>query len=133
MDFQKYLDNLTNQLKAVNADIVEKQEELDKLNEFRTRIKGGMEVVKQIQSDNAETPVQNDLQKGIRQEVEQMARHGGDLDALWQCTNHHTTGRQGLGVPYNMNVLKENTYVTPKHLDHLWRLVTTPKGIGNQA
>jgi len=82
MDFQKYLDNLTNQLKAVNADIVDKQEELDKLNEFRTRIKGGIEVVKQIQSDNAETPKQNEIQEGIRQEVEQMARHGGDLDAL---------------------------------------------------
>ena len=35
MDFQKYIDNLHNQLKAVNADIVEKQEELDKLKEFR--------------------------------------------------------------------------------------------------
>ena len=83
MDFQKYLDNLTNQLKAVNADIVEKQEELDKLKEFRSRIKGGLEVVNQIESDNKpeeRPPLQ--LQQEIRQEVEQMARHGGDMDAL---------------------------------------------------
>ena len=83
MDFQKYLDNLENQLKAVNADIVEKQEELDKLKEFRSRVKGGMEVVKQIESDNKPAerePLQ--LQQEIRQEVDQMTRHGGDMDAL---------------------------------------------------
>jgi predicted nucleic acid-binding Zn-ribbon protein len=80
MEFQKYLDNLDNQLKAVNADIVEKQEELDKLKEFRSRIKGGVEVVKQIQSDASTTP----LQQEIRETVDKLAhdRHGGDLDAL---------------------------------------------------
>ena len=80
MEFQKYLDNLDNQLKAVNADIVEKQEELDKLKEFRSRIKGGMEVVKQIQSDAPANP----LQQEIRESVDKLAqgRHGGDLDAL---------------------------------------------------
>jgi|TARA_R100000084_G_scaffold104792_1_gene61703 DNA repair exonuclease SbcCD ATPase subunit len=83
MDFQKYLDNLTNQLKAVNADIVEKQEELDKLKEFRSRIKGGLEVVNQIESDNKpeeRPPLQ--LQQEIRNEIQELQRHGGDMDAL---------------------------------------------------
>jgi len=83
MDFQKYLENLESQLKAVNADIVEKQEELDKIKEFRTRIKGGIEVVKQIESDNKPAerePLQ--LQQEIRKEVDQMARPGGDMDSL---------------------------------------------------
>lgn len=83
MDFQKYLDNLTNQLKAVNADIVEKQEELDKLKEFRSRIKGGLEVVNQIESDNKpeeRPPLQ--LQQEIRQEIQELQRHGGDMDSL---------------------------------------------------
>jgi predicted nucleic acid-binding Zn-ribbon protein len=80
MEFQKYLDNLDNQLKAVNADIAEKQEELDKLKEFRLRIKGGIEVVRQIQSDAPTTP----LQQEIRETVDKLShdRHGGDLDAL---------------------------------------------------
>ena len=83
MDFQKYIDNLHNQLKAVNADIVEKQEELDKLKEFRSRIKGGLEAVNQIESDNkpAERPPLQ-LQQEIRREVDQMARPGGDMDKL---------------------------------------------------
>ena len=79
MDFQKYLDNLENQLKAVNADIIDKQEELDKLQEFRSRVKGGIEVVKQIQS---EVPQPSSLEQEIRNEVKQMARPGGDMDTL---------------------------------------------------
>ena len=74
MDFQKYLTNLDSQLKAVNADIAEKQEELDKLRDFRARIKGGIEVVKQIQSDSetpAAAPLQ--LQQEIRNTVNEMA------------------------------------------------------------
>ena len=79
MDFQKYLDNLENQLKAVNADIIEKQEELDKLKDFRSRVKGGIEVVKKIQSEVPQTP---SLEQEIRKEVSQMARPGGDMDTL---------------------------------------------------
>jgi|TARA_R100000231_G_scaffold67225_1_gene53954 predicted nucleic acid-binding Zn-ribbon protein len=79
MDFQKYLDNLENQLKAVNADIIDKQEELDKLQEFKLRVKGGIEVVKQIQS---EVPQPSSLEQEIRNEVKQMARPGGDMDTL---------------------------------------------------
>lgn len=76
MNFQKYLDNLDNQLKAVNADIIEKQEELDKLKDFRSRVKGGIEVVKQIQGDVPSTPNE------VKEAVNDMLRHGGDLDAL---------------------------------------------------
>ena len=79
MDFQKYLDNLENQLKAVNADIIDKQEELDKLQECKLRGKGGIEVVKQIQS---EVPQPSSLEQEIRNEVKQMARPGGDMDTL---------------------------------------------------
>jgi DNA repair exonuclease SbcCD ATPase subunit len=84
MEFQKYIDNLTNQLQLVNADIVEKQEELDKLKEFRSRIKGGMEVVKQIQTDLAEESAPLPLQQEIQQSIQELTqgRHGGDLDAL---------------------------------------------------
>jgi hypothetical protein len=84
MEFQKYIDNLTNQLQLVNADIVEKQEELDKLKEFRSRIKGGMEVVKQIQTDLAEESTPLPLQQEIQQSIQELTqgRHGSDLDAL---------------------------------------------------
>ena len=76
MNFQKYLDNLDNQLKAVNADIIEKQEELDKLKDFRSRVKGGIEVVKQIQGDVPSTPNE------VKEVVNDMLRHGGDMDSL---------------------------------------------------
>ena len=85
MDFQKYLTNLDSQLKAVNADITEKQEELDKLHDFRARIKGGVEVVKQIQSDCAtEASATGQLQQEIRESVNELTqgKHGGDMDAL---------------------------------------------------
>jgi predicted nucleic acid-binding Zn-ribbon protein len=82
MDFQKYIDNLHNQLKAVNADIVEKEEEMEKLKDFRARIKGGLEVVNQIKTDAESAPPPLQLQQEIRQEVEQMARHGSDMDTL---------------------------------------------------
>lgn len=76
MDFQKYLTNLDSQLKAVNSDIAEKQEELDKLHDFRARIKGGIEVVKQIQSDNPPPPVapKAPTREEIMQTVEELAQ-----------------------------------------------------------
>jgi len=75
MDFQKYKTNLTSQLTAVNADIVEKEEELEKLKEFRSRVKGGLEVVDQIEKDMstpATPPLQ--LQQDIRETVEELAQ-----------------------------------------------------------
>lgn len=75
MDFQKYKTNLSSQLTAVNADIVEKEEELEKLREFRSRVKGGLEVVNQIEKDMstpATPPLQ--LQQDIRETVEELAQ-----------------------------------------------------------
>ena len=78
MDFQKYRTNLTSQLTAVNAEIVEKEEELGKLKDFRIRVKGGLEVITQIESDISNsnqtptsTPIQ--LQQEIRETVEDLA------------------------------------------------------------
>ncbi len=78
MDFQKYKTNLTSQLTAVNAEIVEKEEELGKLKDFRIRVKGGLEVVNQIQSDMSNpnpTPssAPTQLQQEIRETVEDLA------------------------------------------------------------
>jgi len=78
MDFQKYLTNLESQLKAVNADITEKQEELDKLTEFRSRIKGGIEVVLQIQSDNPPVPTREDIRKTVDELAQIPAQQGDD-------------------------------------------------------
>ena len=81
MDFQNYLTNLDNQLKAVNADIAEKQEELDKLKEFRSRIRGGIEVVKQIQSDNPPVPTKESIRKTV-DELAQIPAQQGDGGAM---------------------------------------------------
>ena len=78
MDFQKYKTNLTSQLTAVNAEIVEKEEELGKLKDFRIRVKGGLEVITQIESDISNsnqtptsTPIQ--LQQEIRETIEDLS------------------------------------------------------------
>jgi septal ring factor EnvC (AmiA/AmiB activator) len=76
MDFQQYLTNLDSQLKAVNSDITEKQEELDKLKEFRSRIKGGIEVVKQIQSDSSPVPSKEDIRKSVQELAQLPAQQG---------------------------------------------------------
>ena len=81
MDFQQYLTNLDSQLKAVNSDITEKQEELDKLKEFRLRIKGGIEVVKQIQSDNPPVPTKESIRKTV-DELAQIPAQQGDGGAM---------------------------------------------------
>lgn len=78
MDFQKYKTNLTSQLTAVNAEIVEKEEELGKLKDFRIRVKGGLEVITQIESDISNSnptppPLPTQLQQEIRETVEDLA------------------------------------------------------------
>jgi septal ring factor EnvC (AmiA/AmiB activator) len=76
MDFQQYLTNLDSQLKAVNSDITEKQEELDKLKEFRSRIKGGIEVVKQIQSDAPPVSTKEEIRKSVQELAQLPAQQG---------------------------------------------------------
>lgn len=76
MDFSKYTNNLENQLKLVNADIMDKQEELEKLKEFRSRIKGGLEVINQIKTDNPQPPSlpTAPTREEIMQTVEELAQ-----------------------------------------------------------
>jgi hypothetical protein len=81
MDFQKYLTNLESQLKAVTVDIIEKEEELEKLKEFRSRIRGGLEVVKQIQSDNPPVPTKEDIRKTVK-ELSQLPAQQGEGGAM---------------------------------------------------
>jgi len=81
MDFAKYLANLENQLKMVNSDIMEKEEELQKLREFRSQVKGGIEVVKQIESDNPTVPTKEDIRKSV-QELAQIPAQQGDDPAM---------------------------------------------------
>jgi hypothetical protein len=76
MDFQKYLTNLESQLKAVTVDIIEKEEELEKLKEFRSRIKGGLEVVKQIQSDNPPVPSKEEIMRSVQELAQLPAQQG---------------------------------------------------------
>ncbi len=76
MNFQKYKTNLTSQLTAVNAEIIEKEEELGKLKEFRIKVKGGLEVITQIESDisgPSREPAPTQLQQEIRETVEDLA------------------------------------------------------------
>ena len=76
MDFDKYKTNLTNQLAVVNSQIVEKEEELTKLKEFRLRIRGGLEAIDQIEADiTASTttpPLQ--IQQDIRETVQELTQ-----------------------------------------------------------
>jgi hypothetical protein len=76
MDFEKYKTNLKQQLTAVTLDIAEKEEELKKLKEFSSRIRGGLETINQIETDINNTkqrpPLQ--LQQEIRETVQELAQ-----------------------------------------------------------
>lgn len=84
MDFAKYLANLENQLKMVNSDIMEKEEELEKLKEFRSRVKGGIEVVKQIESDTPAVPTKEDIRKSVQELAQIPAQQGEGAPMITQ-------------------------------------------------
>lgn len=84
MDFAKYLANLENQLKMVNSDIIEKEEELEKLKEFRSRVKGGIEVVKQIESDTPAVPTKEDIRKSVQELAQIPAQQGEGAPMITQ-------------------------------------------------
>lgn len=84
MDFAKYLANLENQLKMVNSDIMEKEEELEKLKEFRSRVKGGIEVVKQIESDTPTVPTKEDIRKSVQELAQIPAQQGEGAPMITQ-------------------------------------------------
>jgi len=84
MDFAKYLANLENQLKMVNSDIMEKEEELNKLKEFRSQVKGGIEVVKQIESDTPAVPTKEDIRKSVQELAQIPAQQGEGAPMITQ-------------------------------------------------
>jgi len=95
MDFNRYRENLTGQLAKINSDIVDHEDSLAQLKELRARVKGGLEVLDQLEKDQPEekeptvtrgtaASIQGQIQKDIEELVGATAngRHGKDLDTL---------------------------------------------------
>jgi len=93
MDFTRYRDNLTGQLAKINSDIVDHEDSLSQLKELRARVRGGLEVLDQLEKDAPEEPtvtrgtaatIQGQIQKDIEELVgaNKNGRHGKDMDTL---------------------------------------------------
>ena len=93
MDFTRYRDNLTGQLAKINSDIVDHEDSLSQLKELRARVRGGLEVLDQLEKDAPEKPtvtrgtaatIQGQIQKDIEELVgaSKNGRHGKDMDTL---------------------------------------------------
>ena len=93
MDFTRYRDNLTGQLAKINSDIVDTEEQLTQLKELKARVRGGLEVLEQLEKDAPEEPtvtrgtaatIQGQIQKDIEELVgaNKNGRHGKDMDTL---------------------------------------------------
>ena len=93
MDFTRYRENLTSQLAKINSDIVDTEERLTQLKELKARVRGGLEVLEQLENDAPEEPtvtrgtaatIQGQIQKDIEELVgaSKNGRHGKDLDTL---------------------------------------------------
>ena len=93
MDFTRYRDNLTSQLAKINSDIVDTEEQLTQLKELKARVRGGLEVLEQLEKDAPEEPtvtrgtaatIQGQIQKDIEELVgaSKNGRHGKDMDTL---------------------------------------------------
>ena len=93
MDFTRYRENLTSQLAKINSDIVDTEEQLTQLKEFKARVRGGLEVLDQLEKDAPEEPtvtrgtaatIQGQIQKDIEELVgaSNNGRHGKDMDTL---------------------------------------------------
>mgnify|MGYP001807880282 FL=1 len=93
MDFTRYRDNLTSQLAKINSDIVDTEEQLTQLKELKARVRGGLEVLDQLEKDAPEEPtvtrgtaatIQGQIQKDIEELVgaSKNGRHGKDMDTL---------------------------------------------------
>jgi len=93
MDFTRYRDNLTGQLAKINSDIVDHEDSLSQLKELRARVRGGLEVLEQLEKDAPEEPtvtrgtaatIQGQIQKDIEELVgaNKNGRHGKDMDTL---------------------------------------------------
>ena len=93
MDFTRYRDNLTSQLSKINSDIVDHEDSLSQLKELRARVRGGLEVLDQLEKDAPEKPtvtrgtaatIQGQIQRDIEELVgaSKNGRHGKDMDTL---------------------------------------------------
>ena len=93
MDFTRYRENLTSQLDKINSDIVDTEEQLTQLKELKARVRGGLEVLDQLEKDTPEettvtrgtaATIQGQLQKDIEELVgaNKNGRHGKDMDTL---------------------------------------------------
>ena len=93
MDFTRYRENLTGQLAKINSDIVDTEEQLTQLKELKARVRGGLEVLEQLENDAPEEPtvtrgtaatIQGQIQKDIEELVgaSKNGRHGKDMDTL---------------------------------------------------
>ena len=93
MDFTRYRENLTGQLAKINSDIVDTEERLTQLKELKARVRGGLEVLEQLEKDAPEEPtvtrgtaatIQGQIQKDIEELVgaNKNGRHGKDMDTL---------------------------------------------------
>ena len=93
MDFTRYRENLTGQLAKINSDIVDTEEQLTQLKELKARVRGGLEVLDQLEKDAPEEPtvtrgtaatIQGQIQKDIEELVgaSKNGRHGKDMDTL---------------------------------------------------
>ena len=93
MDFTRYRDNLTGQLAKINSDIVDHEDSLSQLKELRARVRGGLEVLDQLEKDTPEettvtrgtaATIQGQIQKDIEELVgaSKNGRHGKDMDTL---------------------------------------------------
>ena len=94
MDFTRYRDNLTGQLAKINSDIVDHEDSLSQLKELRARVRGGLEVLDQLEKDAPEekptvtrgtaATIQGQIQKDIEELVgaNKNGRHGKDMDTL---------------------------------------------------
>ena len=95
MDFNRYRENLTGQLAKINSDIVDHEDSLSQLKELRARVKGGLEVLDQLEKDQPEekepivtrgtaATIQGQIHKDIEQLVgaTSTGRHGKDMDTL---------------------------------------------------
>ena len=93
MDFTRYRENLTSQLAKINSDIVDHEDSLSQLKELRARVRGGLEVLDQLEKDAPEEPtvtrgtaatIQGQIQKDIEELVgaSKNGRHGKDMDTL---------------------------------------------------
>ena len=93
MDYTRYRDNLTGQLAKINSDIVDHEDSLSQLKELRARVRGGLEVLDQLEKDTPEettvtrgtaATIQGQIQKDIEELVgaSKNGRHGKDMDTL---------------------------------------------------